>query len=57
LYATGVVYTGGKFTTDVFDTRHRNLPLVSLTPVANLPPVTTTQAKLIHEKSQKQKIS
>jgi hypothetical protein len=37
LFATGVVDTGG------------NLPQASLTPVANLPPVSTTLAKLVEK--------
>jgi hypothetical protein len=37
LFATGVVDTGG------------NLPPASLTPVANLPPVSTTQGKLVEK--------
>jgi hypothetical protein len=57
LFATGVVYTGGKFATGVVDTGGNltmalltpavNLPPVSLAPVANLPPVSTTLAKLV----------
>jgi hypothetical protein len=35
--------TGGKFAAGVIDTG-RNLPMVSLTPVANTPPVSTTPA-------------
>ncbi len=46
LLATGVVYTGGKFAAGVVDTGGI-LPLVSLTPAANLPPVSTTIAKLV----------
>jgi hypothetical protein len=59
LFATSVIYTGGKFTAGagVLDTGG-NLPLASLTPVAsllpvlltplaNLPPVSTTLAKLV----------
>jgi hypothetical protein len=38
LFATGVGYTGGKYAADVVDTG-RNLSLASLTPVANLLPV------------------
>jgi hypothetical protein len=41
LFATGV-----KFAAVVVDTGG-NLPPASLTPVANLPPVSTTQAKLV----------
>jgi hypothetical protein len=37
LFATGVAATGG------------NLPLASLTPVANLPPVSTTLAKMVEQ--------
>jgi hypothetical protein len=54
LFATGVVYTGGKFAPWVVDTSG-NLPLASLTPVAdflpvpvaNLPQESTTLAKLV----------
>jgi hypothetical protein len=45
LFATGVVYSGGKFAACVVDTSG-NSPPGSLTPVANLPPVSTTLAKL-----------
>ncbi len=45
LFATGVVYSG-KFATRVVDTSGK-LPLASLTPVANLPPVSTTLVKLV----------
>jgi hypothetical protein len=38
LFATGVIDTGGKFAAGVVDTGG-NLPLASLTPVANLMPV------------------
>jgi hypothetical protein len=38
LFATGVVYTGGKYAAGVIDTGG-NLPPASLTPVGNLPPV------------------
>jgi hypothetical protein len=58
LFATGVVYTGGKFATGVVDTGGKlppalvtpvaNFPPVSLTPVANLPSVSTTLAKMEH---------
>ncbi len=57
LFATGVIYTGGKFAAGVVDTGGKlppvllipaaNLPPVLLIPVANLPPVSTTQAKLV----------
>jgi hypothetical protein len=40
LFATAVVYIGGKFAASVVDTGG-NLPLASLTPVANLPLVST----------------
>ncbi len=46
LFATGVIYTGGKFTAGVVDTGG-DLPPVPLTPVANLPPVSTTLAKMV----------
>jgi hypothetical protein len=53
LFATGVNYTGGKFAASVVDTGG-NLPPasltpapVSLTPVANLLPVSTTQGELV----------
>jgi hypothetical protein len=48
LFATGVAYTGGKFAAGVFDAGG-NLPLASLTLVANLPPVSTTLAKLVEK--------
>jgi hypothetical protein len=41
LFATGVVYTGGKFAASVVDTSG-NLPPALLTPVANLLPVSLT---------------
>ncbi len=44
MFATGVNYTGGKCTAGVVDTGG-NLP--PLTPVANLPPVSTTLVKLV----------
>jgi hypothetical protein len=44
LFST-VVYTGGKFAAGVVDTGG-NLP-VSLTPVANLPPVSTRLTKMV----------
>jgi hypothetical protein len=44
LFATGVVDTGGKFATSVVDTSGK---FFSLTPVANLPLVSTTLAKLV----------
>jgi hypothetical protein len=40
LFATGVVYTGGKFAACVVDTGGK-LPLALLTPVTNLPPVSS----------------
>jgi hypothetical protein len=40
LFATGVVYTGGKFAAGVVDTGGKSPPVL-LTPVANLPPVST----------------
>jgi hypothetical protein len=46
LIATGVIYTGGKFSAIVVDTGGY-LPLASLTLVANLPPVPTMLAKLV----------
>jgi hypothetical protein len=46
LFATGIVYTGGKFAAGVVDTGG-NLPPASLTPVANLPPVPTMLSKLV----------
>ncbi len=48
LFATGVIYIGGKFAAGFVDT-DGNLPPVLLTPVANLPPVSTTLAKLIEK--------
>jgi hypothetical protein len=59
LFATGVVYTVGKFAAGVVVTGG-NLPPASLTPVANLlpissapvanlPPVSTTLAKLVEK--------
>jgi hypothetical protein len=48
LFATSVVYTGGKFATGVVDTGG-NLPLALLTPVANLPAISTIQAKLVEK--------
>jgi hypothetical protein len=53
LFATGVNDTGGKFAAGVIDTGGNlppvanNLPQVSLTTVANLPPVSTTQGELV----------
>jgi hypothetical protein len=44
--ATGVGDTVGKFAANVVDTSG-NLPLASLTPVANLPPVSTRPAELV----------
>jgi hypothetical protein len=38
MFATGVVYTSGKFAASVVEL---------LTPVANLPPVSTTLSKLV----------
>jgi hypothetical protein len=49
LFATGVNDTGGKFSVGGVDTGG-NLPpasLTSLTPAANLPPVSTTQGELV----------
>ncbi len=46
LFATGVIETGGKFAAGVVDTGG-NFSLVSLTPVANLPPVSTILGKLV----------
>jgi hypothetical protein len=46
LFATGVVYTGAKFAAGVIDISG-NLHLASLTPMANLPPISTTLAKLV----------
>jgi hypothetical protein len=48
LFATGVVYTGGKFAAGVVDTVG-NLPPALLTPVANLPPVSTTLKKMVEK--------
>jgi hypothetical protein len=48
LFATGVIYTGGKFAAGVVETGD-NLPPVSLTPVANLPPVLTMLAKMVEK--------
>jgi hypothetical protein len=52
LFATGVVYTGGKFATGgnlplALLTPVANLPPVSLKSVENLPPVSTTLAKMV----------
>jgi hypothetical protein len=50
LFATSVIDTGDKFAAGVVDIPVANccwLPQVSLTSVANLPPVTTTLAKLV----------
>jgi hypothetical protein len=41
LFSTGVIDTGGKFAAGVFETSSK------LSPVANLPPVSTTLAKLM----------
>jgi hypothetical protein len=46
LFAPGVNGTGGKFAADVVYTGG-NLPLASLTPVANLPWVSTTLGKMV----------
>jgi hypothetical protein len=46
LFATGVVYNSGKFAASVVDTRGNSSPAF-LTPVANLPPVSTKLAKLV----------
>jgi hypothetical protein len=46
LFATGVVYTGGKFATGVFDTGG-NLPPASMTPVTNFQPVSLTPVVLM----------
>ncbi len=68
LFATGVVFTDGKFVAGVSDTGD-NLPPIALTLVASLPQASTTVAKLvekfaagawawrklIHEKNKKQK--
>jgi hypothetical protein len=48
LFATGVIYTGGKFAVGVVETGG-NLPPVSLTPVENLPPVSTTLTKMVEK--------
>jgi hypothetical protein len=48
LFATGVNYTGGRFSAGVVDTGGK-MPLVSLTPAANLSPVSTTLAKLVEK--------
>ncbi len=45
LFATGVVYTDGKFAAGVVDTG-ANLPPASLTTVANLPLVSLTRQKV-----------
>jgi hypothetical protein len=45
-FATGVVYTGGKFADGVVDTGGK-LPPESLSPVAN--PVSTTLAKMVEK--------
>jgi hypothetical protein len=45
----GVIYTGGKFFTGVNDTGGK-LPLVSMTPAVNLPPVSTTHSNPPPEK-------
>jgi hypothetical protein len=45
LFATGVVDTGGNLPPAICT--GGNLPLVSLTPVANLPPMSKTQAELV----------
>jgi hypothetical protein len=44
LFATGINNTGGKFSAGVVDTSG-NLPPASLTPVANMPPVSFTGGK------------
>jgi hypothetical protein len=56
LFATGVNDTGGKFAAGVVDTGGNlppasltPVPPVSLTPVANLPPVSTTLAKMVEK--------
>jgi hypothetical protein len=46
LFATGDFVTGDKFAAGVIDTGGK-VSLMSLTPVANLPPVSTTLAKLV----------
>jgi hypothetical protein len=46
LFATGVVYTGGNLPLASL-TPVANSPPVYLTPVANLPPVSTTLAKMV----------
>jgi hypothetical protein len=48
LFATSVVYTGGKFAAGVIATGG-NLPLASLTPVATLLQISTTLAKLVEK--------
>jgi hypothetical protein len=47
LFATGVNDTGGKFAAGVVDTVVDTGGKVSLTQVANLPPVSTTQGELV----------
>jgi hypothetical protein len=56
LFATGVIFTGGKFVAGgnlplALLAAVENLPPVSLTLVANLPPVSTTLAKLVQKLS------
>jgi hypothetical protein len=46
LFATSVLYTGDKFSASDVDTGGY-LPPASLTPVANLPSVSTTLAKMV----------
>jgi hypothetical protein len=46
LFATCVIDTGGKFATGFVD-NGGNLPLATLTPVTNLPPVSTKPAELV----------
>jgi hypothetical protein len=48
LFSNGGVYNGGKFAAGVVDIGG-NLPPASLTPVANLSPVSTTLAKLVEK--------
>jgi hypothetical protein len=48
LFATSVNDTGGIFAAGVVDTGCK-LPLASLTPVANLSPVSTTQGELVEK--------
>jgi hypothetical protein len=48
LFAAGVVYSGGKFAASVNDTGG-NSPPALLTPVANLPLVSTTLAKMVNK--------